>query len=259
VDTKEAGRRGGLSHAKRRLAAQVERAGMNYFEAGVTTDQRRAVVLATSPSVGCTFEDACFAEVDLEVAWRPAANVALSLEPAYAYSESRAQYVTAVPDATTSAFAGTRYVFSDLEQHEVSMETRLAVTFTPSLTLELYAQPFIASGLYTSFKEFAEPRGLEKLVYGTDAGTVVTRPGEPQVYEIDPDGAGPAEPFAIDDRASRSAPGERTWSCAGSIGRGPRCLSSGRGPARTCSPSARSTFAATPAPCSAGRRRTSSS
>jgi hypothetical protein len=177
----------------------VERAGMNYFEAGVTTDQRKAIVLATSPSVGCTFEDACFAEVDLEVAWRPVSNVALSLEPAWAYSESRVQYVTAVPDATAAAFAGTRYVFSDLEQHEVSMETRLAVTFTPSLTLELYAQPFIASGLYTSFKEFAEPRGLEKLVYGTDVGTVVTRPGEPPVYEIDPDGAGPAESFEIAD------------------------------------------------------------
>ena len=37
------------------------------------------------------------------------------------------------------------------------MDTRLNTTFTPNLTLELFAQPFLASGHYTSFKEFAEP------------------------------------------------------------------------------------------------------
>jgi hypothetical protein len=90
-------------------------------------------------------------------------------------------------------------VFSDIVQHEIAMETRLSVTFTPSLTLELFAQPFIASGAYASFKEFAAPRGLEKIVYGTDVGTVVTQPGDPPVYEIDPDGGGPAEAFEVED------------------------------------------------------------
>ncbi|MDH4043913.1 MAG: carbohydrate binding family 9 domain-containing protein [Gemmatimonadota bacterium] len=177
----------------------VGRAGLNYFEAGVTTDERKTVVLEVGTNFGCTFEDACFTEVGLDVRWRPASNVTLSFEPAYAYSGARAQYVTTVADPTATAFAGARYVFSDLVQREVSMETRLAITFTPNLTLELFLQPFISSGAYTDFKEFAVPRQLDKLVYGRDVGTVTVRGGEPPVYEIDPDGGGPAEPFEIED------------------------------------------------------------
>jgi hypothetical protein len=177
----------------------VGRAGMNFFQAGVSTDGRKAVVLGFDPAYGCSFEGACSLEAGLGIHWRPLSNLTLSLTPAYAHRESRAQYVTAVADPTATAWAGTRYVFSDLVQQEMSMETRLAVTFTPSLTLELYAQPFISSAAYTSFKEFAAPRGLEKLVYGTDVGTATTIPGDPPVYQIDPDGGGPAEVFEIAD------------------------------------------------------------
>jgi len=177
----------------------VERAGVNFFEVGVTTDERRAIVLSASPSYGRALDGAMSTELGIDVQWRPASNIALSLEPAYAYFESRAQYVTAVADPTAVAFYGTRYVFADLTQKEVSMETRVAVTFTPSLTLELFLQPFISSAAYTNFKEFAEPRTLDKLVYGADVGTVSVRDGDPPVYEIDPDGAGPAESFEIED------------------------------------------------------------
>jgi hypothetical protein len=75
-------------------------------------------------------------------------------------------------------------------------------TFTPNLTLQLFAQPFIATGEYTSFREFAAPRTVRKLVYGQDIGTIVRTPGtatSPASYTVDPDGAGPAAPFTFDD------------------------------------------------------------
>jgi len=177
----------------------VERAGFNFFEGGVSTDQRKAVVLGTNANYGRLSDGGSFAYVNLDVRWRPASNVSLSVAPGYSYDDSRAQYVTTVADPTATAWSGARYVFSDITQHEVAMETRLSVTFTPSLTLELFAQPFISSGAYASFKEFAAPRGIEKLVYGTDVGTVVTQPGDPPVHQIDPDGGGPAEAFEIED------------------------------------------------------------
>jgi hypothetical protein len=71
--------------------------------------------------------------------------------------------------------------------------------FTPSLTFELYVQPFIASAEYARYKEFAAPRELTKLVYGEDVGTIAARPGEPAGFVVDPDGIGPAESFEIDD------------------------------------------------------------
>ena len=81
------------------------------------------------------------------------------------------------------------------------MDTRFNVTFSPTLTLELFAQPLIASGDYSRYKEYAAPRGLRKLVYGVDVGTIdsVTA-GPPRRTYIDPDGpGGPAPQFSIQD------------------------------------------------------------
>jgi hypothetical protein len=88
-------------------------------------------------------------------------------------------------------------VFADVVQNSVAMNTRFNVTFTPNLTLELFAQPLIASGDFSRYKEFAAPRGLRKLVYGQDVGTVTpVAAGD----SIDPDGAGPSAGFVIPPR-----------------------------------------------------------
>jgi hypothetical protein len=50
------------------------------------------------------------------------------------------------------------------------MDTRLNVTFTPALTLELYLQPLIASGDFTRYSIFAAPRSARRLEYGRDFG-----------------------------------------------------------------------------------------
>jgi hypothetical protein len=69
------------------------------------------------------------------------------------------------------------------------------VTFSPGLTLELFAQPFISSAKYARFKEIVAPRSEATVVFGEGAGTVTpiqNGDGEVSRYDIDPDGAGPA-------------------------------------------------------------------
>ena len=117
---------------------------------------------------------------------------------------NRSQYVTTVPDPTATAFYGNRYVFADLVQNTIAMNTRFNITFSPNLTLELFVQPLIASGAYSRYKEFAAPRGLRRLVYGADVGTDSIKPGNPSLgvrdsIFIDPDGGGPAARFVIVD------------------------------------------------------------
>jgi hypothetical protein len=69
----------------------------------------------------------------------------------------------------------------------------------PTVTLQLYAQPFFASGNYSAFNEFAAPRTDRQLYYGTDVGTL-TRDATTAKYTADPDGpAGPAAAFTFDD------------------------------------------------------------
>jgi hypothetical protein len=136
----------------------------------------------------------------LGITWRPASNVSVSVQPSYDLSESRAQYVTALDDPTATDFFGRRYVFAGITQRTLSMDTRLNVTFTPNLTLELFAQPFISSADYLNYKEYAVPRALTKLTYGVDVGTVTTaQTPEGRRYTIDPDGAGAAASFEIVD------------------------------------------------------------
>jgi hypothetical protein len=112
------------------------------------------------------------------------------------------QYVTSVSDATNSAFYGSRYVLSTLQQKTLSLDTRLAVTFSPTSTLELYVQPFVASGAYSEFKEFDAPRALRKSVYGRDRGTIaptVNAAADVTSYTVDPDASGPAAAFSFDN------------------------------------------------------------
>ena len=76
------------------------------------------------------------------------ANIFVQLSPNYNWMTDGAQYVTTVKDPTATAFSGTRYVFGYITTSTMSLDTRVNWTITPTLTMQLYAQPFIASGAY---------------------------------------------------------------------------------------------------------------
>ena len=175
----------------------VKRAGADYGHFQVSTDARRRAVFDVSVSLGRGIDAPTTSlEIQPGIALKPASNVFIQVSPTYYRDESDAQYVAAVPDPTASAFYGTRYVFGFVETRTVSLDTRINWTFSPNLTLQLYAQPFIASGNYTSFREFARPREIEKLDYGTDVGSLA-RDEQTNRYVIDPDGPGAAAPFTL--------------------------------------------------------------
>src|SRR5205823_4939476 len=132
--------------------------------------------------------------------YRPVSNVSVMFGPSFSTGRTYAQYVQAVSDTTATSFYGTRYVVSSLDQRTLGLDTRLSVTFSPNMTLELYTQPFFAAGKYYDFKEYAAPRSLETLVYGRDRGTVTAtrnKDGMITSYTVDPDGPGPSPTFAI--------------------------------------------------------------
>ena len=82
-----------------------------------------------------------------------------------------------------------------MKQRTLGLDTRLSVTFSPTMTLELYMQPFFAAAHYYDFKEYVAPRTDVTATYGRDRGTITaTRDttGRIASYTIDPDGTGPA-------------------------------------------------------------------
>ena len=132
----------------------------------------------------------------LRLELRPSSAWNISLGPSWQRRQAAAQYVESVADPTATATYGQRYLFAHLDQTTLSMETRLNITFRPGLTIQVYAQPFLASGDFSGIKELRAPRTFSFLQYGVDTGTVATQGGE---YVIDPDGSGPAQSFTLED------------------------------------------------------------
>ncbi len=179
----------------------VKRTGYNYFSGEISTDARQKAVYDISVS-GLRGIDANTHSLSVSpgIALKPATNVFVSLSPSFNADEDVAQYVQTVSDPTATAFYGNRYVFGFVKSRTLSLDTRINWTFTPDLTLQLYAQPFIASGAYQNFREFAASRSVQKLVYGTDVGTIsyaADPAGSGGTYTVDPDGAGPAKAFSF--------------------------------------------------------------
>jgi hypothetical protein len=50
------------------------------------------------------------------------------------------------------------YVFGRLDQHTVSLTARVNYTVTPTLSIQVYAQPFVSAGDYSNFKELVDGR-----------------------------------------------------------------------------------------------------
>ncbi|MEJ2184722.1 MAG: DUF5916 domain-containing protein [Gemmatimonadota bacterium] len=175
-------------------------AGTTLGQVEISTDPRRSLMLDVTATGGRSDDGAYTNEITVSATLRPTPNVSISLGPRYARSLSTDQYVTAVADPTATAFSGERYVFAHLDEKQLSMETRLNVTFTPMLSLELFAQPLLASGDYFDFEEFARPRSRARLIYGRDVGTIhTTGTAGDRSYVIDPDGTGPAQSFTVSD------------------------------------------------------------
>lgn len=87
--------------------------------------------------------------------WRLGNRAELRLSPSISIDRRSAQYVDEI-----EADGADNYVFAELNQVTTSLTTRLSYTFTPNLSLQLYAEPFISAGDYEGFMQVADPRAV---------------------------------------------------------------------------------------------------
>ena len=100
-------------------------------------------------------------------------------------------------DPTATSTLGTRYVFASLDQNIAALVTRIDWTFSPALSLQIFAQPLLASGNFYDFKQLARTRAFAFDIFGRDVGTISRDPSG--VYTVDPDGSGAAPAFTFSD------------------------------------------------------------
>jgi hypothetical protein len=109
------------------------------------------------------------------ISFRPAPRWQLSIAPKYSAEVVQRQFVTSIAGGRPETF-GRRYVFGVIDRTTVSSQFRVAYVFKPDMTLDVYAEPFAASGRYESFGELSEPGSRELVVYGEDGTTFARHP-----------------------------------------------------------------------------------
>jgi hypothetical protein len=121
-------------------------------------------------------------DVSGAISARPSPSVQFSVEPEYLNETGTSgifsgpigrQYLTTLTGGSALTF-GKRYVFGLVDRTTLSAQFRFNYTFKPDVTLDVYAEPFAASGRYRGFGELAAARSRDLRIYGTD-GTTIAR------------------------------------------------------------------------------------
>ena len=99
----------------------------------------------------------------------------LSFEPGYTRERQTQQYVDTLPRSGPETF-GERYIFTFIDRSTVVTQFRFSYTFKPDLTLEVYAEPFAASGDFYNHGELRTPRTRDVRRYGEDGTEVEELP-----------------------------------------------------------------------------------
>ena len=125
------------------------------------TDSRKMVQLELNPIFAWDDDNkSSEKEVTLRLNIRPASNIELSIGPMYRYRIYDAQWVELVEE-NINGHIKNHYVYGELTSHTLDFTTRANISFTPTLSLQFYVQPFITIGDYTNFKELVEPKSYQ--------------------------------------------------------------------------------------------------
>ena len=163
---------------------------------GIDSDNRKRISVGVSADASRNDEGGWSVGSSLNVRYRPAASLQLSLGPGYGRTHNLAQYVGTFVDPAAEETFGSRYVFGTLQQKEFTLQARVNYVLSPKMSFQLYMQPLISVGDYEDFKELARPRTYEFVHYGADRGTIVHTPLDKR-YLVAPGDGG--EPFSFDD------------------------------------------------------------
>jgi len=84
---------------------------------------------------------------------RPAGNVTAELGARYERNRDDDQFLDNVVEDGRA-----RALFAHLSQHTLSFQARLDYTLRPTVSLQLYAEPFVTTGAYSNVRELTVPR-----------------------------------------------------------------------------------------------------
>ena len=125
------------------------------------TDSRKMVRLELNPVFAWNDDGRSYDyTVDVGLRIRAASNIEFRIGPSYAYQVKDAQWVELIEE-NINGHIKKHYVYGELITRTLDFTTRANISFTPTLSLQFYVQPFITIGDYRNFKELVEPMSYE--------------------------------------------------------------------------------------------------
>lgn len=190
------GSAGSLDDRLTRGGPLAERPSMRNYNINAGTDSRKDFRVGARTNI-MTTELGEYNQIHgLTLRYRPTTAATVSIEPSLTRHYNKTQFVAAAEDPSATETYGTRYVFADLNQTTLAASIRVDWTFTPDLSLQVFAQPFVSSGEFDRFKEFRRPESIEFGVYGEDQGTI-GYDSDTNRYEINPQDGDPSSSFTV--------------------------------------------------------------
>ena len=160
--------------------------GSTNFWAGVSTNSQKVVSINLNGSGDVRSEsDSWSLGVSPGVSFRPSGRASFRVGTSLSRNVDDRQWV--------GDFEGTRtdYVFGRIDQTTVGLATRVDYAFSSTLSLQVYAEPFVSAGHYSSFKRVVDPRAAR---YADRFEPLATREADGVIY-ADIDGNGTEESF----------------------------------------------------------------
>jgi hypothetical protein len=121
------------------------------------TDARKWYQINPYFEMGDTW-DGRFHEYSLWLNLHPRSNIEFSGGPSYRKSEGVSRWLTYLEDDEGNR---TDDIFGEQEMEQFNMTFRATYTFSRNLTLQVYAQPFMAAVDYKNFKKLVSPDDFE--------------------------------------------------------------------------------------------------
>lgn len=112
------------------------------------------------------------------VTLRPASQFQLTVGAGFGRNHNNTQWFGNFTDGV----GVTHYSFAHLDQRTTSMSVRMNYTMTPDLTLELYGQPFAATGIYSDFREVSATPDADS--YNARFQPYTPPPSEPTQFKV---------------------------------------------------------------------------
>ena len=118
------------------------------------TDNRKALSFSYSGGHWADTKNSARHDIMPSVNWRATSSMSLNVGLRYFINHDDSQWVVNedLADGTQ------RYVFGRIDQKTMSFTTRFNYTMSPTLSLQIYAEPFVSAGEYSNYKELVDGR-----------------------------------------------------------------------------------------------------